>query len=128
MAEPHDCADGAEPLHIAGQNLYSLWDCGSQQWIQWVGTGQCLEVYGNGAVFEGGPFDLYLEGVMPFWSVGHRLTTIVSFIVCLVRLSMIWIFVGGRRMPRQNGGSCEMTILRRVFVHGCPGFAPGSNQ
>ena len=62
MEEPHDSADGEEPLHISGKNLYALWDCGSQQWIQWIGTGQCIEVYGNGAVFEGGPFELYLEG------------------------------------------------------------------
>ena len=66
MVEPHDCADGAEPLHIAGLNLYSLWDCGSQQWVQWIGTGQCLQVHGNGSVFEGGPFDLFLEGVDVF--------------------------------------------------------------
>ena len=62
MEEPHDIADGEEPLHISGKNLYALWDCGSQQWIQWIGTGQCIEVYGNGVVFEGGPFELYLEG------------------------------------------------------------------
>ena len=66
MGEPHHRADGEHPLHIAGKNLYSLWDCGTYQWVQWVGTGQCLEVFGNGARFAGGPFDLYLEEDAPF--------------------------------------------------------------